>query len=177
MAHKKPSATALFVTHGVWWISQHPQLKSYLTPHLEASNKELMSALYPKMFFIIKPVLLLKTTLMQKLSITGFYLHFALRKRLIEEEANAMIRKGTQQVVILGAGFDTLSLTLSRQAPNVAIFEVDQEATQILKQSLLRQTKDYNIHFLPLDFNVESLLYHLKTHPYYDMQKKIFFYN
>jgi len=55
--------------------------------------------------------------LMDHCNAYGMTLHFTLRKRLIEATAHETIRKGVTQIIVLGAGFDSLVLRLHRQYP------------------------------------------------------------
>ena len=53
-----------------------------------------------------------------------------LRKRLIEEVVRASLTEGVEQVVIIGAGFDTLALRLCAGFPRTNFIEIDHPATQ-----------------------------------------------
>lgn len=65
--------------------------------------------------------------------------HLALRKRLLDDETRSAIGSGATQVLIVGAGFDTLGLRLARDFPDVRFVEVDHPATQSLKRHALDQ--------------------------------------
>jgi len=45
--------------------------------------------------------LLLKTSLMQKIALPGFYLHFALRKRCIADHVTTALKEGTEQLIVI----------------------------------------------------------------------------
>jgi methyltransferase (TIGR00027 family) len=53
----------------------------------------------------------------------------AARSRIAEERAAAAITAGLRQIVVLGAGLDTLAYRLAPSA-GLTVFEVDREATQ-----------------------------------------------
>ncbi len=59
-----------------------------------------------------------------------------LRKRWIEDEVRSALR-GASQLVVLGAGYDTLALRLLDSFPWVRFVEVDHPATQTVKRRAL----------------------------------------
>ena len=97
--------------------------------------------------------------LVERLTVPGIQLHYALRKRFIEDEARASLAAGFTQAVVLGAGFDTLAARLSVEFPRARFFEVDRRATQRLKTAALARdpTPRPNLFFLPLDLARERL--------------------
>ena len=76
---------------------------------------------------------------MQALSIPGIYLHQVLRKRFIESMARSEMLQSVNQLVIFGAGFDTLGLRLSASHPGLTVIEVDHPATQAVKIEAVRR--------------------------------------
>lgn len=89
----------------------------------------------------------------------GARLHFALRKRKIETWARREIANGKKQVVVLAAGFDSLSWRLQSEFPAVKFIEIDSPATQALKREALAEVGSLPeaIEFLPADFTRETL--------------------
>lgn len=67
----------------------------------------------------------------------GLHAHIVLRVRYADEVCEAAIRDGIDQIVLLGAGFDTTSLRMA-EAP-VTIFEVDAPATQKDKRQVTQR--------------------------------------
>lgn len=108
---------------------------------------------------------------LERLTIPGIQLHYALRKLYLEEIARAALADGFRQVVIFGAGYDTLALRLHESFPDTHFIELDHPATQRRKThalaaiaaarrdarqiSHLRQTS--NLHFLPVDLTRQQL--------------------
>merc|ERR1712224_281533 len=96
------------------------------------------------------------------------------RTREFDERVRAAVAAGTKQVVILGAGYDTRGFRLGLPS-DVLVFEVDQPDVQQKKRAALdaikRSGKDLpnegNVHFVPCDFNVESVQ-KIKDEPKYD---------
>jgi methyltransferase (TIGR00027 family) len=60
----------------------------------------------------------------------GIILHYLARKQWIEKAVIAALHAGAEQVVVLGAGFDTLAWRLHRDWPAVFFCELDHPATQ-----------------------------------------------
>lgn len=77
------------------------------------------------------------------------------RTRYIDDLVNAQVKDGVQQVVLLGAGFDTRGLRLPCLR-NIPVIEIDHPNTAAQKRSLLK-TVPPNIRYLSIDFNRESL--------------------
>ena len=67
----------------------------------------------------------------------GLMLHHAVRKCYIEDETRRALAEGAIQVVVLGAGLDTLALRLHQKFPRVLFVELDHPATQRVKRKAL----------------------------------------
>ncbi|MEC7987251.1 MAG: class I SAM-dependent methyltransferase [Myxococcota bacterium] len=95
--------------------------------------------------------------LSQKLA-PGFHEHLIARTRFIDDLVEECASQGTEQYVILGAGYDTRANRLSLPS-TLKIFEVDQAEVQNRKRSKL--PKDVpnldNITYVTVDFNHQSI--------------------
>lgn len=83
----------------------------------------------------------------------------AARSRIAEDALIEAVQKGIRQVVILGAGFDTLALRHSNLALDIRIYEVDHAATQALKLQRLAEAQialPSSLTFVPVDFEQED---------------------
>jgi methyltransferase (TIGR00027 family) len=83
----------------------------------------------------------------------------AARSRIAEDALTEAVQKGIWQVVILGAGFDTLALRHSNLASDLCIYEVDHPATQALKLQRLAEAQialPSSLTFVPVDFEQEN---------------------
>jgi methyltransferase (TIGR00027 family) len=89
----------------------------------------------------------------ERATVPGLFVHFALRKRAIEEAVRAALADGVRQVVVLGAGFVTLAARLHTKFPKVQFFELDHPATQAAKRRTLERVGlvGANLAFVPLD--------------------------
>ena len=77
----------------------------------------------------------------ERATIPGLMLHFILRKRWIEDAVRGALARGCRQVVVLGAGFDTLAARLAPQFPAVRFIEIDHPATQAVKRRVEEDVK------------------------------------
>ena len=163
MRDSRPSSTARFVANGLWWISNHPQLSRELNADIPALNHHIVTAVNRGLFSARtkagRTLLHLKCSVMQWIAMPGFYLHFALRKHCIEDFVRNALREGATQLIVLGAGYDTLSLRIAKEFPECAVIEVDHPATQSAKKmSLIPGNKiRNNLSFISLDFSSHSL--------------------
>lgn len=82
----------------------------------------------------------------------GLFAHFLLRKRYLREQTEAAVAAGLRQVVVFGAGFDTLALTMAPHYPHVQFIEIDHPATQAVKSRVLADQLPVNLRLLPVDF-------------------------
>ncbi len=84
----------------------------------------------------------------------------AARDRFADDWAARTIR-GRGQIVLLGAGLDTMTLRLQERFPEARFFEVDAPATQERKLSLLarsgRQPPADRCRFVPADFETDDV--------------------
>lgn len=89
----------------------------------------------------------------------GLHAHIVCRARYADDASTAAITDGIDQLVLLGAGFDTTSIR--RSADPVTVFEVDAPATQNTKrpvaERLLPPTRDSHIVWIACDFEKGTL--------------------
>jgi len=91
--------------------------------------------------------------LLERITLPGIMLHYALRKRFLRDWALTSIAEGCRQVVVLGAGFDPLCLELHRRFPDVRFVEIDHPATQAAKLAALVELglNPCNVRFVAAD--------------------------
>ncbi|HVN85990.1 MAG TPA: SAM-dependent methyltransferase [Candidatus Binatia bacterium] len=98
------------------------------------------------------------------------------RTRVIDDAVRRAGRDGIDQVVILGAGFDSRAYRLP-ELRAAAVFEVDHPATHAVKRVRLRRalpTIPANVRFVPIDFNRQQLPGVLADHGL-DAQRRVLF--
>ena len=69
----------------------------------------------------------------------GQFVAFAHRKAFCERQVREGIRSGATQVLVLGAGYDTLGWRLAPEFPNINFFEVDHPGTALLKAKGIKE--------------------------------------
>jgi methyltransferase (TIGR00027 family) len=94
----------------------------------------------------------------------GGYYYANARTKHIDKLFRHASNNGLEQVVLLGAGFDSRAYRLGKKIPGVRFFELDHPPTSARKQEKLREIfsrPPANVHFVPIDFkswNVEESL-------------------
>ncbi len=99
------------------------------------------------------------------------------RTRFVDECLQEAIEAGLQQLVILGAGYDTRALRFDRLKQRVAIFELDHPATQQVKLQRLKKNRlplPDRMAFIACRFDKEDFTEKLLTGGY-DPGKTTFF--
>jgi methyltransferase (TIGR00027 family) len=89
----------------------------------------------------------------------GIYGVEVCRTRYIDDVVQSAISQGIQQVVILGAGYDTRPYRLPK-AESIKVFEVDLPAVQDDKKKKLQKylgRLPEHVTFIPLDFDTQTL--------------------
>ena len=82
------------------------------------------------------------------------------RTRFIDDQAGVALGSGTEQVVILGAGFDARAYRIAAMARVAVVFEVDHPSTSAAKQTIVQAmlaSVPHHVRFVPVDFNSEPL--------------------
>jgi len=95
--------------------------------------------------------------LIERITIPGILLHYALRKKCIATLARSALTNGATQVVVVGAGFDPLSLELRLDFPVAEFWEIDHPATQRQKVRALSKIGTERLHFVAVDLSTTGL--------------------
>lgn len=94
----------------------------------------------------------------QDLMMPGQFEGFGHRKIFVQEQVEAAIAAGAGQVLIVGAGFDTLCLRLAPLHPDVRFFEVDHPATSAAKANgIALEGQPANLHQIAADLGERRL--------------------
>lgn len=153
----RPSATAVFVARGIAAVAAEPALAA-LVP-LEAVRltrailrRESLGSRAMLAALGWSPSRRLVFAVADRIT-PGLFLHLALRKRFVEARVRAALDEGFAQVVVLGAGLDTLAPRLAPEFPEVRFLEIDHPASQGAKRRLLPAGVEgaTNLRFAPLD--------------------------
>jgi methyltransferase (TIGR00027 family) len=94
------------------------------------------------------------------MQVLGLTLMKIIRTRFIDDCLVNAVRNGAQQVVILGAGFDSRAYRFHEALKGVAVFEVDSAATQDLKKQRVEAVLGglpTHVAYVQANFNVDTL--------------------
>jgi len=89
----------------------------------------------------------------------GVIANLLCRTRYMDDALGSALEPGVEQVVILGAGFDTRAYRI-RELETVPVFEVDHPDAQAAKRKALRRSSiaiPENVAFVPVDFDRDDL--------------------
>jgi methyltransferase (TIGR00027 family) len=99
------------------------------------------------------------------------------RTKYIDEYVNECIDDGIQQLIILGAGYDSRAYRLGRLKERVMVFEVDHPNTQKLKIERVKKMLNplpNNVVYVAIDFNKEALPQRMFQSGYEKDKKSLF---
>jgi methyltransferase (TIGR00027 family) len=105
----------------------------------------------------------------------GIYGSQVCRTRYIDEKIQAALDSGIEQILILGAGFDTRAYRMKMDA-QVKVFETDLARVQQYKTEKLSKflgALPKHVTYIPVDFNTQELADVLKENQF-DFQKPTF---
>ena len=87
----------------------------------------------------------------------GYMAIVLLRNRWYEAALTRALADGVEQIVLLGAGYDTTSLRL--RLGGATLFEVDAPPTQQAKREVIRRhgLPDHGVRYVPCDFERDTL--------------------
>lgn len=99
----------------------------------------------------------------------GQFEAFAHRKAFFERQARESIAGGGTQILVLGAGYDTLGWRLAPEFPGVEFFEIDHPATADPKAKGIEVMGNReNLHLLSEDLSQRKLVDVLEAHKKWD---------
>jgi methyltransferase (TIGR00027 family) len=171
MRENAPSATAYLIAASIACSAREPEMAFLVPAHAAALShwaladglphgRALLWALEHRWFRAA--IRRLEAALLP-----GIQTHYLVRKRAIEDAARQALEAGIRQVVVLGAGFDSLCQHLHTEYSTCLFFEMDHPGTQRVKQGVLERRVPLrpNLRFLPIDFTVTDLETELRACP------------
>jgi methyltransferase (TIGR00027 family) len=160
---KRPSRTASKVAEVVWYLSTDPELAPLLPEGSADWTMRLLQhlgRLRPwQQRLARKPWYRRFVDWAERSMVPGQILHLALRKRFLDEEIRALIARGTEQVLVVGGGFDTLCIRLAEQFPDTTFLELDHPVTHRAKRDAVEDlggARD-NLHLHGVDLSTTAL--------------------
>ncbi len=157
----RPSSTALLIARALVLLTADPAHAALVTPGAaEASYALLQAGGIPIERFrrlAGRPWFQALLYAAERRTLPGILTHYARRKRFLEETVRESLAAGVSQVVVLGAGLDTLALRLRAEYPEARFWELDRAATQAIKRKGLAGAglEGPNLCLLPLDLTTE----------------------
>jgi methyltransferase (TIGR00027 family) len=138
MKQGRISQTALKVALGLITLSVKDDWAERLPPGLvEVSERLLLASgspgYGPRLMRVSKKRWMIRVYELQDRMMPGQWEGFGHRKIFMQQQTERAIEAGARQVLVLGAGFDTLCLRLAPRYPEVRFFEVDHPTTSSAK--------------------------------------------
>jgi methyltransferase (TIGR00027 family) len=175
MHSQKPSATALLIAKSQLLLAADPAHAVEVGAARAAYYRGFVEAVTGRPWRLNR---LTRCTLkwMERVSVPGIYLHYARRKRRIEQMARDFLANARNgQVVVIAAGFDPLAAMLSREYPDAAFFELDHPATQRCKKAALEKLRrGNNPALVPMDITKQSVGHALAGTPFSPGKRTLF---
>lgn len=179
MRQQLPSATASLIARSLILLAEEPRTAPLVSPEaaraslwfVEAAEGKALAGL--RLRFARQGWGRALARLAERLAIAGIRLHYAVRKQYLEDATRQAVAEGVAQVVVVGAGFDTLALRLSAELPDALFVEIDHPATQRVKRRALepRGVLRENLQLLPADLSRKSLADVIASLPEYQAEK------
>ena len=136
MHRDKPSKTASKVAIAIVALGAKPELAEILPPGIVSATEKLLVAsgiVGPRAIRWTKSQLMLSIYEAFVWMLPGQFHALAHRKAFCERQVREGIGAGATQILILGAGYDTIGWRLAPEISQVNFFEIDHPATARLK--------------------------------------------
>jgi|SRR6185312_4819127 len=159
MKEGRPSTTALLILRSTILLARDPQASALVPPEAVEAARRFLEEIDPAGLAQLRwraagsSLVRSAAFFLERFVIPGISLHYAVRKRYIEDAARQALAGGVRQLVVLGAGFDSLALRLHREFPQVLFVETDHPATQAAKRKALARWGELggNLKLVTLD--------------------------
>lgn len=127
----QPSNTALIVAAGMQLVRPCAAHSHLMPREAQRLGAMVLRQARPGMAHLLhNAVFRAACRTLERLTLPGILLHYALRKQRLRQHAHAAIADGCTQVVVLGAGLDTISMELQARYRSLRCIEIDHPATQ-----------------------------------------------
>lgn len=152
-----PSQTAFLIAKSTFLMAHNRECRSLISPEAAQWARWFIEDHLPLgrwwTFGIQCPPIPQIYRLLERRILPGIQLHYAVRKKWLEQEVRAALAEGVEQVLVFGGGMDSLTLRLAREFPRVPFVEVDRTATQHLKVESVHRRNPMlpNLHFYAAD--------------------------
>lgn len=161
MHKEKPSRTACKVALNIITLGVKDGMEKILPPGIvEATEKLLLASEATRPGFVKWANSQRAVSIYEKFDwmMPGQFEAFAYRKAFCEKQVIDAINEGATQVLVLGAGYDTMGWRLAPKYPEVKFFEIDHPATATLKAKGIKMMGERkNLHLIAEDLGKSKL--------------------
>ncbi len=153
------SNTALIVAAGVQVLAHDARFHHLLPPALARHGRRILQASHPCLLGLLgKPWFRQLCYLLESITLPGILQHYVLRKAMIREYVAQAIAGGVRQIVVLGAGYDSLCQELADLDNSLTLIEIDHPATQANKRDAVSTLTGNRVHYIASDLNRHDLI-------------------
>jgi methyltransferase (TIGR00027 family) len=171
MKANSASSTSLLIARGILLADATPALRPLLVDESAALTRRLLDAAGPSPWFdlALRHNFLRRVVFaVERLLLPGLLLYWLTRKRLLDAIAHEALEAGCRQIVVLGAGLDTLAWRLQSAC---ACLELDHPASQALKRSAFADGPA----LVAADLSNASVADALRAQPRFDASQRTLF--
>ena len=175
MQTARPSRTARKVALNVVTLGSRRGMEKVLPPGIVEATAELLvasGAVSRKAVHFAQSRMAIGLYLAFDWIMPGQFEAFAYRKAFFEQQVREGIEAGARQILVLGAGYDTLGWRLSPEFTEVNFFEIDHPATgQLKEQGIEAMGRRPNHYLIAEDLGQRQLEDVLRAHTAWDSTK------
>jgi methyltransferase (TIGR00027 family) len=173
MRKNKPSRTALKVAFSIVTLGSKPGMEVILPSGIVDATRKLLVASGAAGEITVKWAQSQTSVAIYEAfdwMLPGQFEAFAHRKAFCESQVREGIDDGATQILVLGAGYDTLGWRLAPKFSGVNFFEIDHPATAHLKaRGIESMGRRKNLHLVAEDLSKRKLSDVLKTDKSWDL--------
>ncbi|MFC1859675.1 class I SAM-dependent methyltransferase [Thermodesulfobacteriota bacterium] len=162
MREGTPSKTARKVALNIVTLGAKPRMEEVLPPGIVETTAELLVASGAAAATVVRWSRSSRMVFVYEAfdwMMPGQFEAFAHRKAFCERQVREGIAAGAAQVLVLGAGYDTMGWRLAPEFPNVNFFEIDHPATACLKAKGIEEMGPRpNLHLIAEDLGKRKLV-------------------
>lgn len=162
MDKEKPSKTAYKVALNILTLGVKPEMAEILPSGIVDTTEKLLiasGAAKPRTVKSSRSSWMVYVYEAFDWMMPGQFESFAHRKAFCEKQVREGISDGVSQVLVLGAGYDTMGWRLAPEYPEVNFFEIDHPATSSLKVKGIEEMGPRpNLHLIPEDLGKRDLI-------------------
>lgn len=136
MHNEKPSKTAYKVAMNILTLGAKPGMASVLPSGIVDATEQLLlssGAASARVVRWVRSPMAIRVYEAFDCMMPGQFESFADRKAFCERQVRESISAGASQILVLGAGYDTMGWRLAPEFPHVDFIEIDHPATAALK--------------------------------------------